>query len=202
MAKRPTRLAPLTDRTADRRRQQLDDAATDANLTDAPASPFADATTTTTPPPADQPASTAAPTTSIPGEDGITPRAGLSPTGTGGQGGDTDPSDRGDDIAFGVATGAAVPDLQDRLLGGDTDEPDFGAGAPPSGPGNVDQTGAIDPVDDADVASGARGPEDDPFADSQRTLEPAADTTPPEDEPLPLLSLADDVPDLPDDLDD
>ena len=91
-----------------------------------------------------------------------------------------------------------MPDLQDRLLGGDTDEPDFGTGAPPSGPGNVDQTGAIDPVDDADFSNGARGPEDDPFANAGGTLEPVADPTTSDDDTPSLIEFTTVIPDLPD----
>ena len=84
--------------------------------------------------------------------------------------GATDPVDS--EIEFGTPS-VSVPDLKGSLLGGDNVEPDFGGGGgPPSGPGNVDQTGAVDPGPDA-LESLQGGREDDRKLNGNTVEQPA-----------------------------
>lgn len=127
----------------------------------------------TTPPPSepstDQPAppadSSTTPGVKDPGPDGYQEhgfihRSGESPTGKGQEGGEVDPIVG--EAAFEVAAGAELPDMRDRLLGGDVAEPGVGSGEPggeaPTGSGFNDP-GALDPVDDEAVVPQTEGRE-------------------------------------------
>lgn len=112
----------------------------------------------------------------LPAEDsprGLVPRTVLSPTGTGGRGGDIDPTD---DPVFEASPGAEVPDLKDKLLGDDNLDPDFGGGgggATPNPGADSQGAGSVTPTDDAaDPLSS--GLEDDPLDGGTEPLEPSA----------------------------